>query len=57
MRLGCLRPEKSHGNTSKNKTLNKREKSMRRHAGLPKMCWVDSLNTAAYLTNQRPPIP
>ncbi|GJR65252.1 retrovirus-related pol polyprotein from transposon TNT 1-94 [Tanacetum coccineum] len=34
-----------------NRTLNKRAKSMRLHAGLPKMFWEDSVTTATYLLN------
>ena len=34
-----------------NRTLNKRARSMRLHAGLPKTFWADALNTAAYLIN------
>ncbi|KAL9265171.1 Retrovirus-related Pol polyprotein from transposon TNT 1-94-like protein [Drosera capensis] len=35
-----------------NRTLNKRAKSMRIHAGLPKAFWADSVSTAAYLINR-----
>ena len=34
-----------------NRTLNKRARSMRLHAGLPKTFWADALNTVAYLIN------
>ncbi|GKB65165.1 retrovirus-related pol polyprotein from transposon TNT 1-94, partial [Tanacetum coccineum] len=40
-----------------NRTLNERAKSMRLHAGLPKMFWEDSVNTAAYLINRGPSVP
>ena len=40
-----------------NRTLNERAKSMRIHDGLPKMFWVESVNTAAYLINHGPSIP
>ena len=34
-----------------NKTLNERARSMRLHAGLPKMFWVEEVNIAAHLIN------
>ncbi|GJS66764.1 retrovirus-related pol polyprotein from transposon TNT 1-94 [Tanacetum coccineum] len=37
-----------------NQTLNERAKSMRFHAGLPKMFGEDSVNTTAYLINRGP---
>ena len=40
-----------------NKTLNERAKSMRLHAGLPKMFWADAVSTAAYLINRGPSVP
>ncbi|GJV16790.1 retrovirus-related pol polyprotein from transposon TNT 1-94 [Tanacetum coccineum] len=40
-----------------NRTLNERAKSMRLHAGLPKMFWEDSVTTKAYLINGRPSVP
>ncbi|GJW59033.1 retrovirus-related pol polyprotein from transposon TNT 1-94, partial [Tanacetum coccineum] len=40
-----------------NRTLNERAKSMRLHAGLPKMFWEDSVTTAAYLINRGPSVP
>ena len=40
-----------------NRTLNERAKSMRLHAGLPKMFWADAVNTAAYLINRGPSAP
>ncbi|GJU47681.1 retrovirus-related pol polyprotein from transposon TNT 1-94 [Tanacetum coccineum] len=40
-----------------NRTLNGRAKSMRLHAGLPKMFWEDSVTTAAYLINRGPSVP
>ncbi|GJR65427.1 retrovirus-related pol polyprotein from transposon TNT 1-94 [Tanacetum coccineum] len=40
-----------------NRTLNEREKSMRLHAGLPKMFWEDSVTTATYLINRGPSVP
>ncbi|KAL9258053.1 Retrovirus-related Pol polyprotein from transposon TNT 1-94-like protein [Drosera capensis] len=40
-----------------NMTLNERAKSMRIHAGLPKIFWADSVSTAAYLINRGPSVP
>ena len=40
-----------------NRTLNKRARSMRLHAGLPKTFWADAVSTAAYLINQGPSVP
>ncbi|GKF46751.1 retrovirus-related pol polyprotein from transposon TNT 1-94, partial [Tanacetum coccineum] len=40
-----------------NQTLNERAKSMRLHAGLPKMFWEDSVTTVAYLINSGPSVP
>ncbi|GJW36973.1 retrovirus-related pol polyprotein from transposon TNT 1-94 [Tanacetum coccineum] len=40
-----------------NRTLNERAKSMRLHAGLPKMFWEDSVTMAAYLINRGPSVP
>ena len=40
-----------------NRTLNERARSMRIHAGLPKMFWAEAINTAAYLINRGPSIP
>ena len=40
-----------------NKTLNEHARSMRIHAGLPKMFWAEAVNTAAYLINHGPSIP
>ncbi|GJR51063.1 retrovirus-related pol polyprotein from transposon TNT 1-94 [Tanacetum coccineum] len=40
-----------------NQTLNERAKSMRLHAGLPKMFWVDSVTTVACLINRGPSMP
>ena len=40
-----------------NKTFNKRARSMRLHAGLPKTFWADVVNTAAYLINRGPSVP
>ncbi|CAH9125759.1 unnamed protein product [Cuscuta epithymum] len=40
-----------------NRTLNERARSMRLHAGLPKMFWADAVNTAAYLINRGPSSP
>nr|GEZ60273.1 retrovirus-related Pol polyprotein from transposon TNT 1-94 [Tanacetum cinerariifolium] len=40
-----------------NQTLNERAKSMRLHAGLPKMFWEDSVTTTAYLINRGPSVP
>nr|GFA70466.1 retrovirus-related Pol polyprotein from transposon TNT 1-94 [Tanacetum cinerariifolium] len=40
-----------------NQTLNERAKSIRLHAGLPKMFWEYSVTTAAYLINREPSVP
>ncbi|GKE42917.1 retrovirus-related pol polyprotein from transposon TNT 1-94, partial [Tanacetum coccineum] len=40
-----------------NRTLNERAKSMRLHAGFPKMFWEDSVTTVAYLINRGPSVP
>ncbi|GJU05844.1 retrovirus-related pol polyprotein from transposon TNT 1-94 [Tanacetum coccineum] len=40
-----------------NRTLNERSKSMRLYAGLPKMFWVDSVTTEAYVINRGPSVP
>ena len=40
-----------------NRTLNERARSMRLHAGLPKMFWADAVSTAAYLINRSPSVP
>ncbi|GJR37263.1 retrovirus-related pol polyprotein from transposon TNT 1-94 [Tanacetum coccineum] len=40
-----------------NRPLNERAKSMRLHAGLPKMFWEDSVSTAACLINRGPSVP
>ena len=40
-----------------NRTLNERARSMRTHAGLPKMLWAKAVNTATYLINRGPSIP
>ncbi|KAL5795724.1 hypothetical protein ACOSQ2_000544 [Xanthoceras sorbifolium] len=40
-----------------NRTLNERARSMRLHAGLPKMLWAEAVNTAAYLINRGPSVP
>ncbi|KAL5825678.1 hypothetical protein ACOSQ3_021741 [Xanthoceras sorbifolium] len=40
-----------------NRTLNERARSMRLHAGLPKMLWAKAVNTAAYLINRGPSVP
>ena len=40
-----------------NRTLNESARSMRIHAGLPKMFWAEAVNTAAYLINRGPSIP
>ena len=40
-----------------NKTLNERARSMRLHAGLPKIFWTDAINTVAYLINRGPSVP
>ena len=40
-----------------NRTLNERARSMRIHAGLPKMFWAEAVNTASYLINRGPSIP
>ncbi|KAL5855098.1 hypothetical protein ACOSQ4_004900 [Xanthoceras sorbifolium] len=40
-----------------NRTLNERARSMRLHAGLPKMLWAEAVSTAAYLINRGPSVP
>nr|CAN76388.1 hypothetical protein VITISV_037906 [Vitis vinifera] len=40
-----------------NRTLNKRARSMRLHAGLPKTFWPDVVSTATYLINRGPSVP
>ena len=40
-----------------NRTLNERARSMKIHAGLPKMFWAEAVNTVAYLINRGPSIP
>ncbi|KAE8692869.1 Detected protein of unknown function [Hibiscus syriacus] len=40
-----------------NITLNERARSMRIHARLPKLLWVEAINTAAYLINCGPLVP
>ncbi|KAL5760877.1 hypothetical protein ACOSQ2_019715 [Xanthoceras sorbifolium] len=40
-----------------NRTLNEHARSMRLHAGLPKMLWAEAVNTAAYLINRGPSVP
>ena len=40
-----------------NRTLNKRARSMRLHARLPKTFWADAVSIVAYLINQGPLIP
>ena len=35
-----------------NRTLNKRARSMRLHAGLPQMFWAEAVNTATHLINR-----
>ena len=40
-----------------NRTFNKRARSMRLHAGLPKTFWADAVSTAAYLINRGPSVP
>ncbi|KAL5739216.1 hypothetical protein ACOSQ2_028396 [Xanthoceras sorbifolium] len=40
-----------------NRTLNERARSMRLHAGLPKMLWAEAVNIAAYLINRGPSVP
>ncbi|KAE8686265.1 hypothetical protein F3Y22_tig00111070pilonHSYRG00067 [Hibiscus syriacus] len=40
-----------------NRTLNERARSMRIHAGLPKLLWVEAINIAAYLINHGPSVP
>ncbi|GJR12808.1 retrovirus-related pol polyprotein from transposon TNT 1-94 [Tanacetum coccineum] len=40
-----------------NHALNERAKSMRLHAGPPKLIWADAVNTTAYLINRRPFVP
>ena len=40
-----------------NKTLNECARSMRIHAGLPKIFWAEAVNAATYLINRGPSIP
>ena len=40
-----------------NRTMNKSTRSMRLHAGLPKMFWVEVVNIATYLINRSPSTP
>ncbi|KAE8695306.1 hypothetical protein F3Y22_tig00110721pilonHSYRG00071 [Hibiscus syriacus] len=40
-----------------NRTLNERARSMRIHAGLPKLLWAEAINTATYLINHGPSVP
>ena len=40
-----------------NRTLTERVKSMRIQSGLPKLFWVEAVNTAAYLINRGPSVP
>ena len=40
-----------------NKTINERAESMRLHSELPKVFWVDAVNTAVYLINRGPSVP
>ena len=40
-----------------NRTLNEHARSMRLYARLPKMFWVDAVNTTAYLINRGPLVP
>ncbi|KAL8097180.1 hypothetical protein AgCh_030333 [Apium graveolens] len=40
-----------------NRTLNESAKSMRLHAGLPKMFWADAVSTKTYLINRGPSSP
>ncbi|GJZ80925.1 retrovirus-related pol polyprotein from transposon TNT 1-94 [Tanacetum coccineum] len=54
LRVKCL---KSDNCGEMNRTLNERAKSMRLHAGLPKMFWEDSVTTTAYLINRGPFVP
>ena len=53
-------PETPHQNwvaERMNRTLNDRAKSMRIHAGLPKIFWTDAVSTTAYLINRGPLVP
>ena len=40
-----------------NRTLNKRARIIRLHAGLLKTFWADAISTAAYLINRGPSVP
>ena len=51
------RPQQNGIAERMNRTLNKRAKSMRIHSGLPKMCWAETVSTAAYLLNRGPSVP
>ena len=39
-----------------NRTLNERARSIRLHAGLPKIFWADAISTATYLINRGPSV-
>ena len=40
-----------------NRTLNECARSMRLHAGLPKIFWADAVSTVAFLINRGPSVP
>ncbi|KAJ4736375.1 Transposon Ty1-NL2 Gag-Pol polyprotein [Rhynchospora pubera] len=48
------RPQQNGIAERMNRTLNKRARAMRLHAGLPKVFWAEAINTAAYLINRSP---
>ena len=47
-------PQKNGVAKRMNRTLNERAKSMWLHAGLPKSCWADAINTISHLINRGP---
>lgn len=53
-------PGKPHQNgvtERMNRTLNECTRSMRLHAGLPKMSWAEAISTTTYLINRGPLTP
>ncbi|KAE8689989.1 cytochrome P450 71A9-like [Hibiscus syriacus] len=50
-------PHQNGVTESMNRTLNKRARSMRIHAGLPKFLWAEAINTATYIINCGPSVP
>lgn len=50
-------PQNNRVTERMNKTLNKYARNMKIHSGLPKMFWIDTINTVAYLINRKPFVP